>query len=446
MRHAIYCFFCLVVIGALISKVPAAAQTTPAASAAPSAAPSATPATSGAPGTIPIESTIFAYQGLSLGADEIAAAIHQRVQGDANPKIIIATPGDITAIVQLRLLLAQINIFNDRLTRINGRVARINCVQQHGGHFAVVALPALLAGVASSVSSLGSVLTTVASFTQVNETLTSEPASFLDSTLTDLVAQDVATRTSASVYLPSFAPPNLIATGPPSGQTYLFSALDTLDANRQTLEDTAERHLLTAACQKNATAIAATKLVNTALAATDKFQAGLFGIAGLPATGLIGATSAPPKNAPKPPSSSAAISNTITISSQKSASPAAGPSGPSAMERLFYIDLLLHQLNSSSAYLLAVHALEAGGSQISRFWLFTGTRPYFSGGAVAAFALLRSDGSIACSGIAYGYRGFVGADGFATVGRAVSSGDPVDPNKPPPYTQVYAPSCSPHAP
>jgi hypothetical protein len=74
--------------------------------------------------------------------------------------------------------------------------------------------------------------------------------------------------------------------------------------------------------------------------------------------------------------------------------------------------------------LLAVHALESGGSQLTKSNLFLGSRYYFSGGAVASFYLYTFDGKLQCSGASYGYRGSIrekdletglGASGAATI-------------------------------
>ena len=60
-----------------------------------------------------------------------------------------------------------------------------------------------------------------------------------------------------------------------------------------------------------------------------------------------------------------------------------------------------------------MQALEAGGSKSTKGQIFSGTRDYFSGGAVASFALIDGRGAIACSGIAYGYRGQIRSDDFS---------------------------------
>jgi hypothetical protein len=94
--------------------------------------------------------------------------------------------------------------------------------------------------------------------------------------------------------------------------------------------------------------------------------------------------------------------------------------------------------------LLAVHALESGGSQYSKTNLFLGTRLYFSGGAVATFALMRSDGAITCSGLAYGYRGLVRADDFNYAVQAAPNGTAAvvpGTNDALPNAQFYQPSC-----
>jgi hypothetical protein len=82
---------------------------------------------------------------------------------------------------------------------------------------------------------------------------------------------------------------------------------------------------------------------------------------------------------------------------------------------------MLHQIasfepsgsNLNDVYFLSVHALESGGTQLTKTQMFLGSRVYYSGGAVATYSLVEADGKTLCSGIAYGYRGFVKADDLA---------------------------------
>ena len=63
---------------------------------------------------------------LAAAATGIADAIVPTLSGD-NPKIIVATPADVTSILQLRLLLFQIGALNDRLQRITEVVSEVKC-------------------------------------------------------------------------------------------------------------------------------------------------------------------------------------------------------------------------------------------------------------------------------------------------------------------------------
>ena len=56
--------------------------------------------------------------------------------------------------------------------------------------------------------------------------------------------------------------------------------------------------------------------------------------------------------------------------------------------------------------ILAVKALESGGGVLTKSNLF-GSKVYFSGGAVATYALFQMDGSLRCSGNVYDYDGYI---------------------------------------
>ncbi len=371
MRNLAPGFLCCTVVAAVLCAAPlrSGAQSAPAASAAPAAPPpTAGSALSGAAGgsSLPIESLILAYQGLQLSADAIAHAVKQRMGSNPNQKIVVATAADVTAILQLRIVLSQIEDFNTRLIRIKSEVDDLKCqpTPSPTPTRAGLTATAAAAAIGSIVSSLGQALTTVASFTATTETASSQSASFLDTTLIDLVGESITSTSSASVYVPTVAPPDFAAIEPYAdnqslrSDTYLFSALQRLDANRLALEKDAQNKLSNPLCKNDSTAAAARKLIVAALAATEKFEGSLFGLSGLPSTGLITAVSTPePKSSAKPGTvKPAAVSNTITIAPEKAPS---APAGPSAMQRLLYIDLLAHKLggstHSNNAYLLAVH-------------------------------------------------------------------------------------------
>ena len=105
---------------ALSVPVPTGAQSAPTPSSAPagpsSAGASAQSTSSGSGGSSYIESTILEYQGLQLSADAIAQAIKHRIGSSSEQKIVVATPADVTAILQLRIVLSQIEVYVARLT------------------------------------------------------------------------------------------------------------------------------------------------------------------------------------------------------------------------------------------------------------------------------------------------------------------------------------------
>jgi hypothetical protein len=61
----------------------------------------------------------------------------------------------------------------------------------------------------------------------------------------------------------------------------------------------------------------------------------------------------------------------------------------------------------STWYVLNLKALESGGGVMSKSNLFSGTKVYFSGGAIATYALFQIDGNFVCSANLYDYDGYV---------------------------------------
>ena len=153
-------------------------------------------------GSMPIESTILAYQGLQYDADSIADAAAPSM--DNGSRVIIATTDDISAILQLRIALTQTAVLGQRLDEVTYALKTLPCAQ-HPTH------TKQLAGVTAAVTALSdiaSLATTVASFTSVTESITSQSGSFLDSSLINLVASDLEYREPKRyiVYLPSVVP------------------------------------------------------------------------------------------------------------------------------------------------------------------------------------------------------------------------------------------------
>lgn len=433
----------------------AKAQTTP--SPSPSSSSAATtgqsqPAT-GAGGSMSIESIILAYEGFQYDADSIADAAKPSLP--ANAKIIIATTSDVAAILQLRIALIQLAMLSNRLQTVKDLLYNPVVLPCAKG-----AAPALaISDVVSTLSSVATLAQTVASFTSVTEAVTSQSGNFLDNSLINLVASDLVYReqNGYAVYLPSVpANVNGISAFPDMQNTYLFSALRILDNRRTNLQNAARATLGTPKCQKVDTK-AIRDMVVGAISAADNFEASLFGNGfTLPSTTVL--PPAPPK---KPQGSTkpsvgnekpSAISNTINISlappAEKPAKTPSGAKGPGTIQQLLYVDLLLSAMRGSKpssaplqdVYLLSVHALESGGTQLTKAQFFLGTRSYYSGGVAATFTLIDKSGSLACSGITYGYRGFVQADDFSHALIPDNNKIPGTDNRLP-TTMSYTPGC-----
>jgi hypothetical protein len=125
----------------------------------------------------------------------------------------------------------------------------------------------------------------------------------------------------------------------------------------------------------------------------------------------------PPANLPaaNPPAANLPTPNPTSsnVSQQGQPTPQAAPTGSAiTLQQLLYADLLLHSISPAdqrkqALLFLSLHALESGGSQLSKSNLFLGSRIYFSGGAVASFTLYSSESSVLCSGIGYGFKGYI---------------------------------------
>jgi hypothetical protein len=442
----------------------ASAQSAPSPSPAPSGS---SPGSPGAPGGggMPIEATILAYQGLQADADGIASAVKATLASPSvqRKKIVVATPADIVALLQLRIVLSQVATLNERLNELRSSLYRSPCapppaaVQNTRANASWIS-PVL--GLFSSPSDISAMVSTIASFTSSSVTVSGQSGNFVDGTLMNMVAESLNENAQpVSVYVPGVVPPN-ISTIPPSPadkgsivessrtQSYLYQGLRTLEQNRTLLESqvwAAYNNPKKPKCKKDPTLAALAKLVAAAAKAGDDFEAAILGGSlKIPSTALLPS----PPSAPSTPSkgksgggSGSSVSNTININPPSPAAPS-GPSGPSALQQLLYVDLLLHELSYGEpcsqqggglpcvyelrdVYMLSVHALESGGSQLTKNQTFLGTRQYFSGGAAATFTLVNYAGAMVCSGLVYGYRGFIKADdiGLAVTPR-IGNGNP----------------------
>jgi|HubBroStandDraft_5_1064220.scaffolds.fasta_scaffold10826_2 hypothetical protein len=393
----------------------------------------------GAGGTI--ETTILAYQGLQSDAGGIAAAVANNLPSGS--RVIVATPPDVVALLQLRIVLSQIGVLNDRMNELRTVLYGLGCkpttsqitpAQVNSGSFISPVLSLF-----STPGNIQTMVSTIASLTSSTESVTGQMGNFTDPTLVSMVAQNLNhSGKPLRVFVPGVAPPNWSSVPPAKdsktsvidsdrNQSFLYQGVRTLELNRSHLQEeafSAQNNPKKPQCKKDADLAKTLKLIDAASAASDKFVSALIGGPAAPSSSILGepaaSTGAKPGSAkpgPAKPTPGAPNQITQTVNVNPAGSPAAGPSGPTPLQQLLYVDLLMHYLADKATseilpdvYLISVHALEAGGSQLTKTQTFLGTRQYYSGGAVATFMLIDHGGFIRCSGIAYGYRGFVKAD------------------------------------
>jgi hypothetical protein len=92
------------------------------------------------------------------------------------------------------------------------------------------------------------------------------------------------------------------------------------------------------------------------------------------------------------------------------------------LQQLLAADLLVSALSSllksEDVYLVTVHALESGGSSLTKSNSIFGSRSYFSGGSVATYSIFKNDAKFICSCLSYAYRGFIQAKDMGTAAAA----------------------------
>jgi hypothetical protein len=390
-------------------------------------------------GTPPIESTILAYKILVADAAKIAESLGTNTAGKI---VVIGTSNDIAAIIQLRIVLSQAGILEQRLRNLTTELNKI--ALPNYAHAVIKGNPRLGAGFIASPAEVATLIQTLGSITAVNQTLSSAPGALNDATLISLIAKAL---TAGSVYIPSVYPPNLI-TATDINNTNIGTALRRLETARQEAINSSNTYLQEvqdagivattvkgaanpiysdaeidaagAFAEKAVTITLLTNAVTLASAAVDGFETSLFTGQGyspaIPSqpdtpntTASTPATPALPAPTPAPIlPSTPAPTGPAPASSQNQGQQPVTASGTS-FQQMISADLLLGQIlsnpTSSKLELLSVHALESGGSQLSKSNLFLGSRIYFGGGAVASFALYDSSGAVICSGVGYGYKG-----------------------------------------
>jgi hypothetical protein len=359
--------------------------------------------------------------------------------------VVVGTSTDIAAIVQLRIVLSQANILEQRLTTLTGALNAI--VIPIYAHPVIKGNPALGAGFIASPADVATLIQTLGSITAVNQTLSSTAGALSDATLITLIAQGI---NADAVYIPSVYPPNLL-TDTDLSETNIGAALTRLEVARrnaiaasniylQAVKDAgivattvkgaampvytdAEIDAAGAFVEKTVTVNAIVNAITLASTAVDGFETSLFtgqGYSPVPTPQTNTPTPTAPGPGPVAPALPAPVPAAPLPAAPAPAAPA--PATPqnqgqqsvttsgTTLQQLVSADLLLRQILSDPNYafglvLLSVHALESGGSQLTKSNLFLGSRIYFGGGAVASFALYDSDGTQICSGVGYGYKG-----------------------------------------
>jgi hypothetical protein len=180
--------------------------------------------------------------------------------------------------------------------------------------------------------------------------------------------------------------------------------------------------------------------IQSLTASIDAFVATLAGASPSSQPTSAGPTSASAPSAPGAPSSGSPAAPSPTSPAAPSAAsptPAATPApstgAPPPIVSALAADGLARKLSTnpdtdvpddSKWRVLAVKALESGGALITQINIL-GSKLYFSGGAVATYALFSFDGTLACSGNVFDYGGYVRASQFAQRFRRAD----IEPNK-----------------
>ena len=331
----------------------------------------------------------------------------------------------------------------------------------------------------------GTALTAIPTFLQlaqflgqsfaVNESLSATQGSMADLPLMNMVARYLK-HNGVDVFIPSVYTPGLFKGGNLE-DTYLWGALHDLEnrrvqlwadiavaseklnhANFVTLNPT--KYVLGDVKDALLYAGEAQSFINSAqsLAANiDSFEASLFGgqsasnspsttpTGNATPTGGVGPTgntapsgSTSPTNSTSPQSATTPFNGTQATPQAPTAIALATGSGGNILPQILGSDLLAQQIWGSTAFhadnfkdtadgvnFLAVHALESGGSQLSKSNFWYGVHIFFSGGAVTTFSLYEAKGDLVCSGIAYNYRGNVREKHYDAVLRSGPAHDAI---------------------
>jgi hypothetical protein len=404
---------------------------------------------------MPIESTIFAYKALVADAESIAGAIcgpgkedpPTRSTGCERKSFVLAAQADIVGLEQWRAVIAQIDVLRERTSSASLAAiktstplyspsdAQLRCwanpatncpaaQQQMSIHSSMIASSADVQNLAQTG------LTLFGSFA-VSESLSPASGSMTDLPLTNMVAEALREK-GGTVYIPTAYPPNLVSQSD-FAETIIKSHLDALEVNRAGLQAalvdyatamaSATSAAKTLSSPDYAKALAFTQgspavvsLLTSLQSQIDSLESSLFsGQNASPSQGTNQANQQGTSNVS--PLLTNPGPNTGGNTGQQQSTPS---NGGGVLSQILGADLLVRKIwsdrtvpdNLAALHILMVHALESGGGQLTKANLFTGTKVYFGGGSVATFAVFNSDGAAECSGVVYGYRGYVREKSF----------------------------------
>ncbi len=416
----------------------------------------ATPAGKGegdSAGSMAIESTIFAYAALAADADKLAQAISPKVSGQV---VVIATPADFTSLVQWRIVMAQADLLHGRARSTLKSLTDIPIPPEFAG--VTQKGVAFGAGPVPSAADIQTLVQTAASISAVNESLSVASAALTTTPLANLLAARLSEK-GVAVYIPATYPPGLLRRSNLE-ETFIGNKLHQLEDDRTDAITQTELSLQALADAKQLKELHGTPEMGAQKSAEieagksaalrfkylyeNKINAGIAALASIvqaidnfEATLLTGQASAAPSpkpkkektadspapgppNGPKPlaPPPHPADPAPSSDDADDPASPEKATSAStSTLPQILLADLLAHQIwNGVEApdaetlnrlHILVLQTLESGGGQLTRSSLFSGSRIYFSGGAVSTFSLYSVDGAVECGGYAYAYRGYI---------------------------------------
>jgi hypothetical protein len=316
-------------------------------------------------------------------ATKLASAANLKV---SSRRLILLTPSDVLGFAALRLALAQEAIVEGQV-QVTAQRLREECGVQLPPRLHSAFAVNLGATTATAVAAWINLL---ANFSTATENVSSASAALADISLMNLVAGKMP---AGQVFVPSFYPPNVFtADATLQGKSYLADSLKILESKRNDLILVGDLAASKPKCKPTvAEGKAVIAQVKALSALVDTYESSL--LAGSAKLSL------------------ATVNSTFST--------------PVPFQQLLSADLMLHQISADSknVYDVAlVHQLESGGTTLSKQSFFLGTRQYYSGGTVATFSLFSGQGLLLCSGVAYGYHGFIAAGDIGTVGIKTAAG------------------------